>query len=90
MTLETFCANRERHIEPFRKLLEPLRRTLAGQPFLGGDSPLYPDYTVLGSLQWARSISELRLLEPSDPVDAWRQRLLDAFDGLARRAPGYW
>jgi glutathione S-transferase len=90
MTIEALCANRERHVEPFRKLLEPLRRTLAGQQFLGGDAPLYPDYIVFGSLQWARSISDLRLLEPSDPVDAWRLRLLDAFHGLARKAPGYW
>jgi hypothetical protein len=41
-------------------------------------------------LSWARAISPLRLLERSDPVDSWRQRLLDSFAGLARSAPGYW
>jgi hypothetical protein len=24
-----------------------------------------------------------------DPVYAWRDRLLDAFDGMARKSPGY-
>jgi glutathione S-transferase len=89
-TLEEFCGDREKRVEPFRKLLEPLRNTLAAQPYLGGESPLYPDYIVFGSLQWPRCISETRLLESSDPVNAWRERLLDAFDGLARNAPGYW
>jgi len=90
MTLEAFCADRQKHLESFRRLLEPLRSTLAGQQFLGGESPLYPDYIVFGSLQWARAICDLRLLDPADPVDAWRERLLDAFNGIARRAPGYW
>jgi glutathione S-transferase len=89
-TLEEFCAGREKHVEPFRKLLEPLRGMLAAQPFLGGESPLYPDYIVFGSLQWPRCVSEARLLESSDPVNKWRERLLDAFGGLARNAPGYW
>jgi glutathione S-transferase len=89
-TLETYAADAGKHVEPFRRLLEPLRQTLAGQPFLAGASPRYADYIVFGSLQWARSISEVRLLEQSDPVEQWRQRLLDAFGGLARKAPGYW
>jgi glutathione S-transferase len=29
------------------------------------------------------------LLSPEDPVYAWRERLLDAFDGMARNSPGY-
>ena len=70
-----------------RKLLEPLRQTLADQPFIGGDAPLYPDYIVFGTLQWPRAASPLRLLEPSDPVEAWRQRLLDSFDGLGAQLP---
>ena len=28
----------------------------------------------------------VELLEPDDPVFFWRERLLDLFDGLARRA----
>jgi glutathione S-transferase len=88
--LEDVVAGREGRLPAFHQLLEPLRQTLAAQPFIGGDTPLYPDYILFGSLNWARAISPLRLIEPSDPVDAWRQRLLDSFDGLARSAPGYW
>jgi hypothetical protein len=29
------------------------------------------------------------LLEADDPIYAWRERLLDAFDGMARKSPGY-
>ena len=37
----------------------------------------------------AQISSPFGLLEPSDPVYAWRERLLDAHGGLARRAKGY-
>ncbi len=90
MTLEAFAADREGNLAALRNALEPLRATLAAQPFIGGESPLYTDYIVFGSLQWARSIGRTRLLEPTDPVEGWRARLLDAFGGLARKAPGYW
>lgn len=90
MTLEAFAADREKNLAALRTALEPLRAMLAAQAFIGGESPLYPDYIVFGSLQWARSIGKTRLLEPNDPVEGWRARLLDAFGGLARKAPGYW
>jgi glutathione S-transferase len=89
-TLEAYCAGREGRIGPFREGLEPLRQTLSAQPFLGGASPLYPDYILFGAFQWARAVSPFVLLETADPINAWRVRLLDAFDGLARVAPGYW
>jgi glutathione S-transferase len=88
--LENLAGDPETRLPALRKLFEPLRQTLATQPFIGGDAPLYPDYIIFGTLQWSRAISPLRLLEPADPVDAWRQRLLDSFSGLARSAPGYW
>lgn len=87
MTLEQFCANREQRIGGFRRSLEPLRNTLGAQPFLGGDSPLYADYIVFGGFQWARAISSFALLEADDPIVPWRERMLDLFDGLARKAP---
>jgi glutathione S-transferase len=90
MTLEQYVADREKHLVTFRQSLEPLRQTLVTQPFLGGEAPLYPDYIVFGGFQWARSISPFVLLEASDPINQWRERLLDAFGALARKAPGYW
>jgi glutathione S-transferase len=89
MTIEAFCADREGKLAAFRQSLTPLRATLQAQPYLGGDAPDYADYIVFGGFQWARCISELQLLAADDPIAAWRQRLLDAFDGLAGKAKGY-
>jgi glutathione S-transferase len=89
MALEQFCANREARVAGLRQTLEPLRMTLKSQPFLGGATPLYPDYIVFGGFQWARTISDFALLEADDPIAAWRERMLDLFDGLARKNPGY-
>jgi glutathione S-transferase len=88
-TLENFQSGREERLPAFRQSLQPLRSTIEAQPFLGGDRPLYGDYIVFGAFMWARSISDFKLLEPNDPVYAWRERMLDLFGGLARHAKGY-
>jgi glutathione S-transferase len=88
-TLEEVQADRATRVVGFRKSLEPLRRTLQGQAFLGGDQPLYADYLVFGAFQWARSISRFALLEADDPIKAWFERCLDLHGGLGRAAPGY-
>ena len=88
-TLEAFTATRDDRLEAFRASLTPLRLTLKTQPFFGGERPLYADYAMFGPFQWARTISPFVLLEAGDPVRIWRDRLLDAFDGLARAAPAY-
>jgi glutathione S-transferase len=88
-TLEDVVADRDTRVVAFRQALEPLRTMLRSQPFIGGAAPAYADYIPFGVLKWARAISAFPLLEVSDPVYAWRERLLDAFDGLARNAPGY-
>jgi glutathione S-transferase len=89
MTLEVFVADRETKLPAFRASLAPMRRTLKAQPFFGGDQPLYADYAMFGPFQWARCISSFALLEEEDPVRLWRDRLLDRFDGLGRKAPAY-
>jgi glutathione S-transferase len=87
--LEEVTATRDQAVTAFRKSLDPLRLTLKAQPFLGGERPSYADYIVFGGFQWARVVSPFRLLEETDPVYAWRERLFDAFDGMARKSPGY-
>lgn len=66
--------------------LEPLRLTLRERPYLAGDRPAFADHIVFGSFMWARCVSPIRLLAPDDPVYAWRERMLDAYGGLARSA----
>jgi glutathione S-transferase len=87
--LEAIVADREATLIRFREALEPLRALLGVQPYLGGAAANYADYTVFGAFLWARGSSPFRLLAEDDPVYAWRERLLNAFDGLARRAPGF-
>ena len=82
-------AGRDKAVEGFRKSLDPLRLTLKTQNFLGGAAPNYADYIVFGPFQWARVVSPFKLLADGDPVHAWRERLFDAFDGMARNSPGY-
>jgi len=89
MSLEDASADRDTRVISFRQNLDPMRMMLRAQPFIGGAAPNYGDYIVFGGFQWARCISPFRLLEENDPVHAWRERLRDAFDGLARRAVGY-
>ncbi len=85
--LEQIAVAPQQGVPALREALAPLRATLLRQPYLGGERPMFVDYMVFAHFQGARSVSSLRLLEPDDPVWAWHERLLDAFDGFARRAP---
>ncbi len=87
--LEQVVAGRDQSVEGFRRALDPMRLTLKTQPYLGGAAPNYADYIVFGAFQWARAVSPFKLLTADDPVYAWRERLLDAFDRMARESPGY-
>ena len=88
-TLEAVVEGRQARLLQFRAALDPLRRTVERQNFVSGNTPAYADYVVFGAFQWARAISDFELLAADDPVRAWRGRILDLFDGLARRAPAY-
>jgi glutathione S-transferase len=87
--LEQVAAEQKKWLADFRGALEPVRPVLVQHKFVGGNGPGYCDYVLFGAFQWARSVSPTRLLEPDDPVYAWRERMLDLFDGFARKAKGY-
>jgi glutathione S-transferase len=89
MTLEEASANREVKVGGLRQSLEPMRAMLGTQAYFAGDRPAYPDYIVFGVFQWARCISEFRLLTRDDPVSLWRARILDEFADLVRTSPSY-
>lgn len=82
------AAAREKGVVAFRTALEPARRVLKAQKFLGGDAPGYPDYILLSPFLWAYSVSPLKLLAEDDAVYAWRERMLDLFGGMGRKAMG--
>ena len=85
-TLEEVVADRDEHVQAFRKLLAPLRQVLRRQPWLGGETPDYADYIVLGSFLWPHCTSRFVLLEDNDPVFAWRARGFALFGGLGEAA----
>jgi len=85
--LEVATAGREARLDDLRRWLHPLRMTLRAQPYLGGAAPNYADYIVFGPFQWARVTSAFEILKPDDLIYVWRERMLDLFDGMARRAP---
>jgi glutathione S-transferase len=84
-TLEEVQAGRDGAAEELRKAVTPLRETLAIQPFLGGDGPLFADYVVFGALQWARVVSPFRVLAADDPVSDWFGRCVALYDGMAAK-----
>ena len=88
-TLEQFGAEPKQALTGLRTALLPVRKHLVQEPYVCGKTPAFADYILFGAFQWARAVSPLRLLEPDDPVYAWRERMLDLYDGLARKAKGY-
>jgi glutathione S-transferase len=82
--LEDVSADRDAHLAAFRRKLEPLRDMLSYQPFIGGASPLFPDYIVFGALQWVRVTSTYEFLAADDPLQAWFERCLDLHHGIGR------
>ncbi|MBT3360681.1 MAG: glutathione S-transferase family protein [Rhodospirillales bacterium] len=87
--IEDIHTERDSRVVGFRKTLEPLRATLAEQPFVSGDQAGYADCMVFSCFQWARVMSDFKLLENDDPIFAWRDKMLDQFSGLAKSEPGY-
>ena len=84
-SLEEIAAAGKAEIEGFAKKLQPLRNMLKVQPFIGGGSPLFPDYIVFGALQWLRTTAGTRVLEEDDPVALWFARCLDLHGGVGHR-----
>jgi glutathione S-transferase len=89
MTLEKMGGDPAGGLMALKKALDVVRPVFVGQPFLGGTAPGFADYILFGPFQWARVMSPARLIEPDDPMYAWRERMLDLYDGLARNALGY-
>ncbi len=86
-TLEAVVEGRATRIEGLRGMLEPIRRTVQQQAFLGGDEPHYADYILFGAFQWPRVISAVPLLAEDDPVAQWFERSLDLHGGIGRAMP---
>jgi glutathione S-transferase len=84
-TLEDIQAGREERLEAFRKSLQPIRHALTHAPYIGGKTPLFADYILFGTLQWARVASDFQLLAERDPVAVWFAGIADLYGGRGKR-----
>ena len=87
MKLEQFQIAPEAAAAQLGVALSPVRALLKEQPFVNGRRPAFADYCLVGVFMWARGVSAVELIAAEDPVHAWRERMLDLFDGLARKSP---
>ncbi|HUQ73250.1 MAG TPA: glutathione S-transferase N-terminal domain-containing protein [Burkholderiales bacterium] len=84
-TLEEARAKRQEFANRFNRQLEPWHAVVKRQNFVCGNAPAYGDYILFSLLQWARIASPQDVLEPGSPLDGWRTRMLDLYDGFARK-----
>ena len=84
-TLEEMAAT-PRTKENVETALAVLAAPLLNHRFLGGATPNLCDYAVMGPFMWQRAATKEDLFEPPPPVAQWLQRMLDLFDGYARKA----
>ena len=86
-TLEQLRVGRDEALRRLGRALEPMQTLLKRQAYVCGEQPAYADYILFSLFQWARVMSPQEVLGPEDPLCAWRERVLDLFDGFARNVP---
>jgi glutathione S-transferase len=86
-TLEELRTGQDEALKRLGRGLEPMQALLKRQAYVCGELPAYADYILFSIFQWARVMSPHELLGPEDPMSAWRERVLDLFDGFARDVP---
>lgn len=66
--------------------LAPVREVLRSQAWLGGGGPSYVDHIAFGGLQQGRVLGVELLTDDDAVLRDWRERMLDAYGGVARGA----
>lgn len=85
--LEDHRAKRDAALPAFRRALEPARAVVKLRPYLAGPEPAYADYILFSVLQWARIASPFALLDGTDALTGWFDRMLNLHGGYARAHP---
>ena len=86
-TLEEARARREESGKRLERQLEAWQAVLKRQPFVCGAAPAYGDYILFSLFQWARIASPQDIIAAGTPLDQWRGRMLELYDGFARNVP---
>ena len=85
MKLEDMQAGYEDRLPKISVELEPLRIALREVQWLGGSTPNYADYRIMGSILFTASVCQTSpVLADDDPLRDWIERCLDLYDGLGR------
>ena len=71
------------------RLVDPLERTLAEQPYSSGAARTYTNYLLFSVFQYARLGCPDEFLAEGTALRRWRDDLALAFDGLGNRYPAY-
>lgn len=88
-SLEDAARDREGQRTRFLALLDPVRAALTNAPYLNGAAPGYPDYILAALFLWVRGASPFPILDPEDPLTAWRDRVFAAHSSVIFGTPGY-
>ena len=86
-TMEQARAKRQEFARRLERVVEPWHAALKRQPFVCGNAPAYGDYILFSVFQWARVTSPQDIFDNSAPLYSWRERMLDLYDGFARKTP---
>ncbi len=84
-TIEEFAAT-PGVAERVEAALGVLAAPLSGSRYLGGAAPNLCDYVAMGPFMWQRAVTTTDFYKAPEAVIAWRERMLDLFDGYARSA----
>ena len=87
--IEDIDLESKKYIPILQKELNPFRKILKDNDFFSGNKPMYCDYLLFGFFMWARNTSPKQLLDKNDVLWLWRQRMLNLFDGFAKKSNGY-
>ena len=79
----------KKYIPILQKELNPFRRIIKDNDYFTGDKPMYCDYLLFGFFMWAKNTSPKQLLDRDDLLWHWRNRMLNLFDGFAKKSNGY-
>ncbi len=85
VTLEEFAANPDLR-ENMEGALKVLSAAVENNAYFGGDAPNLSDYFFAGAFMWQRTITTEELYEPPQALSDWFDRILNLYDGYARKA----
>ncbi len=88
-TLEELCPDPLADLKSLSRVMRPLDSALGGQPFFGGQAPVYADYLLFGNVQFARCTGPHDILSQNPSLEAWFERCLNLHGQLGRSEPSY-